>query len=228
MHKLPSPQPSHCPWGGWEMPSMQFCEANLCSWITQPANTWSNLVYFVVAIYIWNHSSGKNKPRSRLIAPIVFLIGLGSFLFHASATFFGQFFDLGFMFLFSSLIVSMNFKRLEWIKPKHELPLFYVLSFLGMGILYLNHHSGIPYFTAEILIFIITEYKLSQSHAAASNYKELKIAVGFLILSQLSWQLDYRGIVCNENNHWLQGHALWHVLNSIAFVWFYKFTLRIS
>ena len=229
MHKIPLPQAPGCPWHGMTLPSIQFCEANLCSWITQPANTWSNLVYFFIGYWMWRNSRNHSGRISRLIGPIVFLIGMGSFFFHASATFVGQFFDIGFMFLFSSLIVAMNLRRAGWIKPSQEMRVFSGLAVFGTMLLLLIHESGIPLFATEICVFVALELKLAfGGKKGAFNYRELKLAVLFLILSQVAWQLDFRGIVCDENNHWLQGHAAWHILNSIAFIWFYKFTVRLE
>lgn len=36
------PLPDGCPWSGWTLPNLKWCEDNVCAWVTAPANTWSN------------------------------------------------------------------------------------------------------------------------------------------------------------------------------------------
>ncbi len=38
-------------WGG--LPNVKWCEETLCGVIAEPANTWSNLAYLVVAAWLW-------------------------------------------------------------------------------------------------------------------------------------------------------------------------------
>ena len=37
----------------WGSPNVQWCEENLCQVVSQPANTWSNLAFFVAAAVAW-------------------------------------------------------------------------------------------------------------------------------------------------------------------------------
>ena len=93
------PLPPDCPWGGWTPPDLQHCEANLCGWITTPANTWSNLAYVAVGVWIWRRAAKRDLLAAGGLGPVSIAVGVTSFAFHASYTFAGQVLDYGGMFL---------------------------------------------------------------------------------------------------------------------------------
>ena len=47
-----TPLPPGCPWSGFAPPDLKHCETNLAAWITTPANTWSNLAYIAVGVWL--------------------------------------------------------------------------------------------------------------------------------------------------------------------------------
>ena len=53
----PNPHPPNCPWHSSAdllgAPNIKWCEATLCGWISEPANTWSNLLYLVSALALY-------------------------------------------------------------------------------------------------------------------------------------------------------------------------------
>eukprot|EP01094_Clydonella_sp_ATCC50884_P001324 TRINITY_DN109_c0_g1_i3.p1 TRINITY_DN109_c0_g1~~TRINITY_DN109_c0_g1_i3.p1 ORF type:complete len:183 (+),score=58.84 TRINITY_DN109_c0_g1_i3:139-687(+) len=97
-------------WEGWPqatcMPDDCFCEApRLNTLIRQPANTWSNLAFVVVALYVlslgrYGRTFRSSPPPSPLFAKmsVCFAVGcviegMGSFFYHQSLTYAGQWFD---------------------------------------------------------------------------------------------------------------------------------------
>jgi hypothetical protein len=53
----PNPHPPSCPWhAGADLlgaPNIKWCEAALCGWISEPANTWSNVLYLVIGLVVY-------------------------------------------------------------------------------------------------------------------------------------------------------------------------------
>ena len=49
------------------------------------------------------------------------------------------------------------------------------------------------------------------------------MALGTFLLAFGIWILDVKEIVCDAKNHFLQGHAVWHVLNAFCFYFLYRF-----
>jgi hypothetical protein len=58
--------------------------------VAQPSNAWSNLAYIIASLFILYEVMFKKQPKFLLgFAFSVFLIGISSFFYHASATFVG-------------------------------------------------------------------------------------------------------------------------------------------
>jgi len=103
---------------------MLFCERARDGLIKQPSNTFSNIGFIIIGIYLgWiaykNKFSAKNKMTQTLFYPtffasIVVFLGPGSMAMHATNGEWGGFTDLFSMFLFSAFIFSYALSR--WFK----------------------------------------------------------------------------------------------------------------
>ncbi len=212
---------SGCPYSQFRPPTIQFCESNLCSYITQPANTISNLFFILVSYWIFFVKQRNSFFLSFGFAISSFLIGLFSTLYHASFTFFMQFFDLSSMFLFASFILVLNLYRLELIPKK--------MIFFGTGLLtvlcalaLLNWKRYGIFIFANLIIFVIfTELILKLKYEVV--YKNFLIGLALLSIGFIFWILDYSRIWCNPNNHWIQGHAVWHTLTALCIYFVFLF-----
>jgi dihydroceramidase len=114
------------PWAGWRpatcLPDACFCEPISDGFIRQPMNTWSNLAFVLVGLLILEDVLRPASTRSNLLAQrrtygviygtAVILIGLGSWFYHASLTFIGQWFDVMGMYLLGTFMVLYNIARL--------------------------------------------------------------------------------------------------------------------
>lgn len=52
-----------CPWEQYEKDPFPFCEEHLCQLVGQPANTWSNIGYFVAVWLLFRNSQGNPTRR---------------------------------------------------------------------------------------------------------------------------------------------------------------------
>jgi len=127
VHKVTPLEPG-CPWAEWTRPNIKWCEENLCSYITTPANTWSNLSYIVFGIWMIydaskRKSQGGKKEGSRTLTTIGFasiMVGVTSLIYHASYTAQGQFLDFVGMYMFAVIPVILNLRRLRFLTKKTE------------------------------------------------------------------------------------------------------------
>lgn len=214
-----------CPFEGFEPATMKFCEENLCSYIKQPANTWSNLAYIFVGIFLWFKIRKETNSSSLLLFSIsAVLVGINSFLYHASFIFYTQVLDLTSMFLLSCLLIAFNLKRAGWIQEK-KLNLIYLLSVLiSLALLLLiKKKSGEYIFGIHIGIALFLELLIVLRKNIYPKYRNLQIAIGIFLISYIAWILDITGILCSPDNHFLQGHAAWHIINSFCFIYLYLF-----
>jgi hypothetical protein len=214
-----------CPWSGWDPAVLSFCERNVCAWIKQPANTWSNLAYIAVGIWVlrlaWRHAT------LRWFGILGVLVGLTSFFYHASATWFGEILDIGSMVLLSNLVLTLNLRRSGRIS-RHWLAFYLLMNVLSLALLVAFKGLGIWVFTAEI--FASTFFELGMMLQArrdrtkrAPDYRFLWLTLGFLVASWLIWLTDYHRLLCIPDNHLLTGHAIWHMVNSMCFYFLYRF-----
>jgi hypothetical protein len=223
-----------CPWGGFEPSTTTFCEEQLCAWITQPANTWSNLAYIFIGIYIIYLANKEQNKFLSIIGYIEIILGLGSFLFHASSTHFGEVIDVGAMYLFIVFTLVINLNR--WLCEKErgiskhlQLLLFISISIFSIAIVALFKGTvGIILFALLAILSGHFETELFRKYNKGLNYKPLVLLVIFFGLAWGIWWLDITKTVCDPTNHFVQGHAMWHILNSFCFLFLYRFYKQID
>ncbi|MBK6740332.1 MAG: ceramidase domain-containing protein [Haliea sp.] len=74
-------------------------ETTVCSWISEPANTWSNALYLVFAFVIYVQCRKSPHLELRWMGPAMFFMGLFSLVYHASNNYVTQVFDFIGMYL---------------------------------------------------------------------------------------------------------------------------------
>jgi hypothetical protein len=209
------------PWFGWPPATMHFCEELTSGMLVQPANAVSSLAFCVVGYFLFRV---HRKRDVFLLFPIsAVLVGITSFLYHASWTFFFQVFDVSSMFMLSCLLISFNAWRLGLVS-RRRLPRVYalLLAISIAGMVTLKGKSGEYIFGVEIAAVAALEALLA-SRGAAADYADYLKALGIFLAAYAIWLLDVREIVCAPRNHFLQGHAVWHVLNAFCFWFLYRF-----
>lgn len=209
-----------CPWYGlyktFGPPNVHWCEEILCSYVNNPANTWSNIGYIFLAFWILKKYRKDGKFEAFYGWTLLFT-GLSSAFYHATNNYLTQFFDFLGMFALVSSIIVFNFKRLGLTKDFSfrlfgVIVLFFTMAFFGAKYL----------FPVQFLIVIgiggilIQEGILFFTQRARS-FALFGLAIFLLALAQLFSQLDLHRIWCEPKNHIiLQGHALWHFIASMA------------
>jgi hypothetical protein len=200
---------------------MHFCEELRCGLLVQPANAVSSLAFVAVGLYLF-----RLIPRRSVFAlfPVsAVLVGITSFLYHASWTFFFQVFDVSSMFMLSCLLLSFNARRLG-LATTRRLPLVYagLLAASIAALLTFRGRSGEWLFGGEVVAYLFTEAALFRNRPG-TDYRFFVWTFGTFAAAFAIWILDVREIVCDPRNHFLQGHAVWHVLNSFCFYFLYRF-----
>lgn len=212
----------HCPWHGFEPATVKFCEEQLCSWITQPANTWTNIGFVIVGILILRLVRSEQRVGLRLIGISAIMTGIGSALFHASSTFFFEFFDLMGMFMISGLLLSLNLQRLLDLTNRAVTVIYIGLVVVSLLIMLAWRPSGIGTFAVQLTAAMTVELLLHLRRDRVS-YKPFLLMTGTFSASFIIWALDISGVVCDPTNHILTGHGVWHLLNAVAIYFIYRF-----
>lgn len=214
-----------CPWSSFDQTTLEFCEENLCAWIKEPVNTVSNLAYIAVGIAIYLRATRERRPLLRWLGVVSILTGVGSAFYHASGIHIAGIADYLGMFLGTGAMTALNVKRWLGWKVRALYMVFIgttlaliVLSQLAPGSERWIYILAMPCCLIEAVLFFRDRFKTS--------YRDYLIAWIFVLLGFFIWWLDISKVVCDPENHWMQGHALWHILTAIAFYFFFRFYLQ--
>lgn len=225
----PNPHGMSCPWYDFAdtlgAPNVKWCEETLCQWISEPANTWSNGLYLVIAVILFFQWRKHAFFPLRYAAHGVFLMGAFSLVYHLSNIYPTQSLDFLGIFLTIYNLVLMNIHRLTRFTKKQYLTTYTVLvivSMFAMHVAYLNYIPIQATVLVIVILIIVTEIIAFFKKLGVSNYKNFGIAMFFLILGASSSALDIKRVGCNPANHWLQGHAIWHIFDAIMMYYIYK------
>src|SRR5262245_29292604 len=112
-----------CPWSELSHaapPNVKWCEEQLCAWVTEPANTWSNLPYVAAGAWLLWRARRSGERLDVIFGRVLIVVGVLSGVYHSSYTFFLQIFDFAAMYLFMMLLVSFNLVRLGAV-PRERL-----------------------------------------------------------------------------------------------------------
>jgi len=213
-----------CFWSGWELPNLKWCEANLCSVITTPANTWSNLGYIIAGIWMLRAARGFRLGRFFGAAAIV--VGVTSFIYHASYTWFFQFWDFFGMFVFAGLPVALNAQRLRWI-PERLVPVAYLaVVFVFSALVPICMRLGCPFQLLVVVLILVTisqELTLWLVKRTPGSRRDWLLSIALILLGAVCSALDLSRTWCDPDNHWLQGHAVWHLLGAASLTMLFRF-----
>jgi hypothetical protein len=217
-----------CPWGGFQGATASFCETRLCGWVVEPANTWSNVSYFIAALFVFLGNREEKRPELSLIAVTAFLVGIGSTLFHASGTRFGEIIDVSAMYLISGLFIVFAAQRIWPIEKAQLFILYFLISGLSSLTLVLTTSNGIWLFAGHIVTAAVLEFIYFKRAPAMPDYKFLRLMVFGFAFAYVAWLLDFRKIVCDPDNHVLGGHAIWHLSNATCLWTYFKYVQQFS
>ncbi|MFP6660753.1 MAG: ceramidase domain-containing protein [Myxococcota bacterium] len=220
MTPLPSaaPLPPGCPWSGWAPPNVQWCEENLCALVTAPANTWSNLAYIVVGLVMWAAARRLGRSDLRFYGPAAIVVGVFSLAYHASYTFFFQFFDFVGMFVFLDLVILVDLGRLGRLQPKSQLRSWWLMVAASSALVPPLFFAGIPIqllVAATIAVWVPLEFVLWRARGGSGRL--LWLALALSATAGLFSGADVTRVYCNPHDHFFQGHAIWHVLTAASF-----------
>ena len=222
---LAPPLPPGCPWSGFTPPNVDWCEAERCAHIVNPSDTWSNLLYLVLGLWMWRVARREGRADLARFGPAGVAIAVFSFAYHASYTFALQFFDFVAMFLFSFTVIARNAVRLRWIAPERETRCF------AAGVALLS--ASVPPlfwlgFPIQALVALCIaaglwqEWQLYRRDGTKLAYRHYRVGLVLLGAAGVASLADVTRLACDPTS-WLQGHALWHLLSALALAEFFRF-----
>ncbi len=220
-------QLSSVDWHGWApatcMPDHCFCEHVRDGAVRQPANTWSNLGFVLVGLAILaaplRRGGGSNlaaRPTLNLLYGItVVFLGVGSAIYHASMSFWGQWIDVMSMYLFPTFVGLYNLSRL---RPMSDglVALLYVTVNALLGYLLVAVPGTRRYLFGVLVLALIASILVVRARLKP----KLQTKWFFAGLASFAaafgiWILDITKILCVPHSL-AQGHAAWHLLCAVT------------
>ena len=207
------------------LPDWCFCEAiHVDGWLSQPANSLSAGVMLAFGAWILLHVFKRKKTGNLMQSSPVMgsiyafalaVLGLGTFAYHATLTFAGQWADIiGMYFIASYLILYLVAQNQSWTVRK------FAGVFFGTNIFLAGFGYAVPelrrwLFAVLVLVGIVQIIRARKELKWTYEARWLKTALACLALATVIWILDIRKIVCVPDSL-MQGHAIWHFLSSMA------------
>jgi hypothetical protein len=206
------------------LPDWCFCEAiHLDGYISQPANTFSAIFMMLFGVLVWFYSLRRKLGTSLMHQSIwmgmtyglaLMILGIGTFYYHMSLTFFGQWADIiGMYFVSTYLIIYIIAQNKKWKVSKFLMVYFIINIFLAwFGYSFPDFRRWL---FGLLLIYGISQVLFFGNKKWVYEKKWLQYALVSLFFAVTIWILDITKSVCDPKS-WLQGHALWHVLTGFS------------
>ncbi|MBY6090792.1 ceramidase domain-containing protein [Maritimibacter alkaliphilus] len=203
----------------WTRAVDAYCERTGPDYWSEPVNALTNLAFLLSAAVMWRRCAGLATGRitGRVLCAILFVIGIGSWLFHTHAQAWAGMADTLPILVFILAYIFVANRDFWGMRPLYAalavlaffpfvaltLPLFRLIPGIG---------SSAGYAPVPLLIAL---YAIGLRGRAPELARNLALGAGLLVLSITFRALD--GPLCTA----LPGgtHFLWHLMNALMLGW---------
>ena len=203
---------------GWLSAVNIYCERTDASFWSEPINALTNLAFLIAARLLW--SRAQSQGAVRLLAVLIGLIGVGSFLFH---TFGNRLTGLLDVLFIAAFIVAFAYllPRISWQQTRlHAIgAMILALSFIAATTAGVNQWRAtldwLPpgmYLGAWLVLLMyapLTRRLGLATRVGGSASRFLWLAAGLFAVSMAARQLDMPLCLSTGGLHWL-----WHLCNA--------------
>lgn len=199
-----------------------YCERTDWSYWSEPVNALTNLAFLVAAVVMWRRSGGVIPAR--VLSAIIFVIGVGSWLFHTHATAWAAMADSLPIFGFTLAYIYLANK--DFWGWRAWMSVLGALAYIPYTAALTPIFDALPFFTISAFYWplptLIFGYAALLRRRSPVLSRNLGIGAGILCLSLLARSLDEA--LCAV---WPLGtHFLWHMLNAVMLGWMIEVWMR--
>ncbi len=216
---FPGLPPEHVwhPLGRWGWANVKWCEETLMGWVTEPANTWSNLAWILAAVAIVFRKPVPRHPLVKLMPMALVGLGLLSGFYHATNAWITQLGDFLGMYLVAAIPFLINLERLG-VKNAGTRKCYILTNIFGVVATAIGYYAHFPIQIIFAFFFGGTALMeaLLRSRAPARSYRNFFATLGAFAVAATFSALDVTRTMCEPENHFIQGHALWHCFGAIG------------
>ena len=192
-----------------------YCERIDASFWSEPLNAITNIFFLVAAVWVLRRE-GLNST-ARILALILGMIGVASFLFHSFAQAWAGALDVLFILLFTLLYLFAASK--DFVGAPRSIALVITLGYFPFSIIVdwltlpLTFLGSTRIYMPMLILIILFSLLLYKRLPIVS--RGLAVGAFILIISMLARILDVP--LCQKIP--LGTHFVWHVLNAVMLAW---------
>ena len=199
----------------WTRAIDAYCERTDPGFWAEPINALTNLAFVFAAIVMWRRT--PVALGGRILSGILFLIGVGSFLFHTFATPWAGMLDVAPILAFVLVYLFLANKDF-WGLPIWG-AFVGTLAFIPYAALTTQVFAVLPFFNVSSfywpLPLLIGGYAILLRKRMPETAVGLAIGTGLLCVSLTARSVDESQCVAIPHGT----HFLWHILNAIMLGW---------
>ena len=201
----------------WLAPIDAYCERTGPDYWSEPVNALTNLAFLIAALIMARRLHGSGMAMGRALAGVLFVIGIGSWLFHTHANALTSLMDvlpiLGFILLYIFAATRDFLGARPWVAG------LTTLAFLPYAALTVPIFSMVPGLGSSAgyapVPLMIAVYALILRRRDPATARGLAIGAGILVVSLTFRTLDQP--LCDAFP--LGTHPMWHILNAVMLGW---------
>lgn len=195
-----------------------YCEHQYAHGIAQPINTVSALGFIVVAVAIYRTSASSIATTT---AVLLLLLGITTALMHGLAEHWAVKSDECAMFALLGWFTLCYLMVLLPSVPTRRFVSWYGL-FLG-AVLFHAVRSKSTSFLPFVLFALVSVGTISYSvYHHPGEITHFTTSIVLFVLAFIVWGLSFDGGWLCFPKSWFQGHAAWHILTAVAFLYLWK------
>jgi hypothetical protein len=206
-------------------PDFPFCGEIVNGFISDPADTYSSLFYFAVALLLFIKSRSKQFSGQSQFYAIPILITIGSILFHMSFSFVFLMADFFGIFMLTFYCIAMNLIRLKIIGISYFYRRIFIAAALytsTMIIAYKFHfHSGVLMIPLLIVLAVL-ENKCFKTNKNI-DYKSFIIGCSLAFIGYVFMLLEGKPFHMGCAGTALYFHSVWHLFSACSFYYIFLF-----
>lgn len=232
-------------WAGMQISqsalTVEYCEFNRVDrFVHQPMNTYSNLVYFYLGVFILGiaqedaKSRGTLKPNrlqdfpllSALMGACFVYLSVGSAFFHASLTYAGQRVDMNatyaIMLTLAGIALYHVTHRITLTATQKNLWVLALLTIIGLFLkiaLLIPSSRLVPALILLLNVLMVIHYVQFRRER---SFWLIIVSFALIVAAIKIRTLDVQKVGCDPQS-FFQGHALWHVLTALSSFCSYAF-----
>lgn len=195
-----------------------YCERVDAGYWSEPVNALTNLGFVLAALLCRRMLGARRDPGARLLTGLLFLIGIGSYLFHTHAQVWAALADVApiqaFILVYVYLATTRFFGSSRWAGLLAVLAFFpyAILTSRAVEALAGPLNGSVGYVPVPILIAL---YALLLRRRAPATARGLAVGAALLVASLFFRTID--SAICGAFP--LGAHFMWHILNAIMLGW---------